>query len=189
MFDRYIFLAIANVILMVINALGSPLIALFISRSGYLPWWLSWFQTDDNPATGDDMFKRNQMAWTLNLWPWWARYFQGIFWAIRNPAYGFSSRYGMPVFNAHSCTESGTPNIDIGRDEVTGAAVYTLGHVYRTAINGDGVKFFEFKAAGRWTANYAWMVQFGWNLAPVLRNGEVRNLYVGVRPRVSIANK
>ncbi|MFA5826871.1 MAG: hypothetical protein WC825_12995 [Gallionellaceae bacterium] len=54
------------------------------------------------------------------------------------------------------------------------------------AINGDGVKFFEFKAAGRWTANYAWMVQFGWNLAPVLRNGEVRNLYVGVRPRVSL---
>lgn len=61
--------------------------ALFASEDGWLPRWLSWFQTFD--ATLDSGWKDNYAGYTMPssaLGRWWQR----TKWLYRNPAYGFS---------------------------------------------------------------------------------------------------
>ena len=76
-------LALLGLVATLANVLLSPIIALFICGDGYLPRWLGWFQTPDNPAIGDKAFQLNQMPWTLRLPDWLARYFLGIGWVLR----------------------------------------------------------------------------------------------------------
>jgi hypothetical protein len=61
--------------------------AWFASADGWLPRWLSWFQTFD--ATLDSGWKDNYPGYTMPtsaLTRWWQR----TRWLYRNPAYGFS---------------------------------------------------------------------------------------------------
>jgi len=189
MFVKYSILAVINIILMVINAACSPLIALFINRNGYLPSWLSWFQTADNPAIGDAIYGNKEAAFTAKYPRWLAYYIRGVMWGCRNPAYGFSNATGLTInldvfFMPYKVV--GDENVDIGFDEATQKPIYTLGTVYRTLWNGDGKQYFDWKHAGRWSANYGFMVRFGWNLDPALLNGQRRSLYVDVRPRIAL---
>lgn len=159
---------------MIVNVIFSPIICLFINKDGYLPSWLSWFQTQDNPAIGDKMFHDREMSWTQS------NYLRGIFWAIRNPAYGFMSENGLTVWNVHSYISNG-PDVDIGDFG------YILGSVYRTCTNNDK-EYFNYKSAGKWNDNFGWMVEFGWSLKDIHRevNGSNRRLCVDIRPRISL---
>lgn len=65
-------------LMMVVCWILSPLLPLFVNEEGYLPRYLSWFQTDDNPMTGEGQFDHLP------------RYWQIVRWAMRNPAYGFA---------------------------------------------------------------------------------------------------
>ena len=166
---------------MIINAVFSPVICLFLTEDGYLPSWLSWFQTPDNPAIGDDMFHRKEMSWTKS------HYLYGIFWAIRNPAYGFADTCGFLVKGPATTSSVGTEGIDIGRDESTGLATATFGSVYRTLRNGDGKNYFEWRVAGKWNNDLAWLIQLGWSLhPPVLADNSTHNLCVYIRPFISL---
>ncbi len=182
MFIRWGLLAFIQFILMIINAVFSPIISLFISRAGYLPEWLSYFQTTDAPAIGDESFHQNEMSWTAAYPKFLSNYICGIAWAIRNPAYGFADRAGFIINNPHSFTttrKSGLPDIDVGE---TSAVV---GSVFRTLINGDGKKYFEYRRVGRWNANYVWYIQIGWSIPELsFVNGERCHLCVYIRPRI-----
>jgi hypothetical protein len=59
----------------------APILPLFASRAGWLPYWLAWFQTPDNPIYGD--------AGHLERWGYAMSYAQAVVWLARNPAYGF----------------------------------------------------------------------------------------------------
>lgn len=69
----------------IVGKLGSPVLAFFCDESGWLPSWLSWFQTPDNPCDGDaghlERWPRNGLFWT------WVR---RTAWLFRNTAYGFN---------------------------------------------------------------------------------------------------
>ena len=43
----------ASLCMAVIGRILSPILPFFVEDDGYLPDWLSWFQTPDNPADGD----------------------------------------------------------------------------------------------------------------------------------------
>ena len=45
-----------------------------------LPLWLAWFDTPDNPLTGDEAFERSHPN---------GSYFDMVLWLYRNPLYGF----------------------------------------------------------------------------------------------------
>lgn len=65
---------------------------LFADKQGWLPSWLSWFQTPDNSLNGDSGFKsehrlfRNDADVDTNCIK---IYINQILWLIRNPGYGF----------------------------------------------------------------------------------------------------
>lgn len=183
MITRWLFLAIVQVILMIIHVLFSPIICLFI-RHGMLPWWLKVFQTPDALAIGDLSFHQREMAWTNKLPRWLGNYICGIAWAIRNPAYGFADMAGFIIDNPYgykTTRENSQPEIDVGE----GSAVE--GCVYRTIYNGDGLKYFEYRKVKKWFfGDVYFFVQLGWSIPTVVYiNGERRHLCVYIRPFAS----
>lgn len=181
MYIKWFVLAILTLPVMLVNAICSPVISLFIDKHGNLPYWLSWFQTDDAPAYGDKMFQDREMAYTKNLPDWLSRYIRGIAWAIRNPAYGFMSSCGIRVNEITEYQTSGK-EIDIGDGG------YNLGTVFRTCRN-NGIKYFNFKAANKWNDKYGWMIEFGWTLNNVDKelDGVVRRLAIDIRPLIKLS--
>lgn len=191
MLGRYVLFALVAVFLKAFQfLLGWLLIAPFVQADGNLPslfWLRLLFQPDDTPAIGDEMFGSREMAHTATWrWKWAARWWRATQWGMRNPAYGWDSNVcGMRVFAPYSFTISGNKNIDIGYDG-NGTCIAVLGSVFRTCID-DGREYFEWKFAFSWPGNrYACMCSFGWNLGSVFKFGQVRNLRIDIRPRISL---
>lgn len=62
----------------------APILPFFVQDDGYLPKWLWWFQTPDNPCDGD---RGHLERWPSNT-PW-GIYCRRVAWFLRNVAYGF----------------------------------------------------------------------------------------------------
>lgn len=67
----------------------APFVALFAGRDGWLPDWLSWWQTPDNPIDGDSGWKTEHWQWRFKLPGWLATYVGRVGWLWRNTAYGW----------------------------------------------------------------------------------------------------
>ena len=66
----------------------NPILPLFANNQGYLPKWLWWFQTPDNPLDGDGGFI-NEHAFFKGTQVGIKRYINRVTWLYRNPAYAF----------------------------------------------------------------------------------------------------
>jgi len=180
MFIKYLALAFIAMIAMILNFMLAPIIPLFIGKDLMLPSWLSWFQTTDATATGDQMFWDREMAYTKDYSPFRQRYVRGFNWALRNPGYGYMQTHGLTVGDV-SEYDSPVFDVDIGDHG------YTLGSVYRTCKN-DGKKYFQYKKAGKWSESTAWMLEFGYSIKNLDKEekGSTRRLIVDIRPRISL---
>lgn len=78
---RWILLLPASIAATLGAWLLAPVLPLCADRGGWLPGWLWWFQTPDNPLYGD--------AGHLERWSYGMSYWQMVAWLLRNPAYGF----------------------------------------------------------------------------------------------------
>lgn len=90
-FIKYILLLPLNLIAPVINLLLAPIVVLF-SNDGWLPKWLSWFQTPDNSLDGDSGWKNEHRLWRDKPDVETSRfkvYVNRVLWLYRNPMYGF----------------------------------------------------------------------------------------------------
>lgn len=183
MFIRYILLALIWIVLAVVQfLLGWLLLApwLVILQRDTYPAWLGWFQPDDTLAIGDTMYGEREAVFTKPYPQWLARYVRGVMWGCRNPAYGWLAARGIIIPGTqYDFTAFGNPNIDIGD---FGA---TFGKCYRTATF-NGINYFDWKRVWAWNTSYGAMVRFGWNLSAPFKAGEVRNLYVDIRPRIKL---
>ena len=180
MFIEWFCLAVATIVVMILNVILSPILPFFINDEGYLQSWLSWFQTQDAPAVGDQSFIDREMSYTKDYAPWRKKWVCGFNWALRNPAYGFMQLHGITVMVISEYTSTGQ-EVDIGDNG------YTLGSVYRTCKNNN-VKYFDYKKVGKWSDRYGYMVQFGWSLNNIDKEavGAKRRIIVDIRPRVSL---
>lgn len=71
----------------IFGRLVAPILPLFASDDGWLPDWLSWFQTPFDSLDGDDDHKQT--------WPGtdaWSTYKRRVAWLLRNVCYGFDMR-------------------------------------------------------------------------------------------------
>jgi hypothetical protein len=78
----YLLLVPVNLVLTLLALLLAPVLPLF-ATNGYLPTWLSWFQTPDNSLAGDSSFQAVNGT----------GYLASVKWLLRNPLYGFGLRY------------------------------------------------------------------------------------------------
>lgn len=166
---KYLLLAPLSIAFTLLAILLSPILALLVKSDGYLPDWLSWFQTPDNPAIGDKMFQENQMSWTKS------KYLYALFWLCRNPAYGFDHAIGARIPEGFTYTSKG--------DEATTNAPIHNGWVYRKIDNA-----WQFYFVHQWSETKCWKLNFGWKLWGKLEAGQVRQLVCTITPFAKIVN-
>lgn len=161
-------LAPLSVAFTLLAILLAPVLALFVRENGYLPEWLWWFQTPDNPAIGDEMYRSTQMAGVTSRW-WIA-----TCWLARNPAYGFDHAVGAKIHRGFVYQSSG--------DEGTTNSPLHEGWVYRTVTNNDLSYYWQFYLVKRLTATRCLKLNLGWKLWGKLEPGQVRQLVVTCSP-------
>lgn len=84
---KWFALLIPSYAMAIIGRLIAPILPLFVQEDGYLPKYLSWFQTPFDSLDGDDGH------W--ERWPGadkWSTYKRRVAWLLRNVAYGFDMR-------------------------------------------------------------------------------------------------
>lgn len=69
----------------IVGRVLAPVLPFFVGSDGYLPKWLWWFQTPDNPCDGDE----GHWARHPGTDPW-STYTRRVAWFWRNVAYGFN---------------------------------------------------------------------------------------------------
>ena len=122
------------------------------------------------------MYWDKEMAYCMD-WPVWIRnYWLALNWGMRNPAFGFADLAGFDLHNGSEFKSAGNPNIDVGE---SGA---TVGSLFRSVVNGDGNKYFEYRKVWRWNSTHVGYVQFGWSLSNL--DAGRKHLCVYVRPSV-----
>lgn len=171
---KYFTLAPLSVLMTLLCVVFSPVIALFLRQDGYLPSWLAWFQTPDNPAIGDANFHANQMAWTHSPYLWC------VFWLIRNPAYGFDAFAGFQAKGAGSYKAWGNEAICIDR-LADGSYRLIQGWYLRRYADAGGTRF-QLRFIFRWLPHRCARLSFGWVLWQPMPVGSVRNLELTISP-------
>lgn len=146
---RYLISATASCVFTLLTYLLAPIVCLSVQSNGYLPRWLSWFGTPDNPATGDPTF------WP-QAHPTYSLYQLAVTWMWRNPAMGFDQVLAADV--AENTMVDVYGNLDI--DDVK-----RIGGWY--FLTGGGV--FQFKAV--WPIGPGcFQINIGWSLTPIAKN-------------------
>lgn len=84
MYLKWAALGPLSLFMSILGRLLSPVLPFFVKDDGYLPDWLSWFQTPDNSCDGDEGH------WVRHPGTdWWSTYKRRTAWFWRNVAYGF----------------------------------------------------------------------------------------------------
>lgn len=123
--------------------LVAPFLVVLAIRRGRAPWWLSWFETPDNPIFGDPDHGQR--------WPRLPRSLRAIAWLWRNKAYTFRSH----VLGARI---SG-PVVLVG-DPATGDRPLTEGWCLRLTPEG----YWHLYLVRRWGLGFFLRVNLGWKL-------------------------
>lgn len=87
-----------SILVTVLGIVLSPILPLF-AKDGWLPKWLSWFQTPDNSLYGDDGWKTEHWMWRYKLPTKICTYVGEFGWLLRNPGQGYGVVYlsGDPI--------------------------------------------------------------------------------------------
>ena len=148
-------LLIPSLVMSIVGRLLAPGFPFFCYEQGWLPSWLSWFQTPDNSCDGDAGHKER---WPKDG-PFWT-YARRVAWLLRNVCYGFDMQVcGVEIDETDEITCAGNP--DIG--DQSGIS----GTCYREASR-DGKKiafqWYYVKHYKFWTWNKCVRIGFGWKL-------------------------
>lgn len=147
---KFVFLFFADLVMTVVGRILAPVVVLFADEDGWLPDWLSWFQTPDNPLDGDDGHRER---WPREGWFW--RYCRRVAWLWRNNVYGFTiDVLGAKVYPWARLSYSG--------DLRTSNRPLHEGFVLRKARNLDDA-YFQIYYVKRWW-KFVLRVNIGWKL-------------------------
>jgi hypothetical protein len=183
MFCRYIPLALFSLAMDAQNFLTAPLVVLFARRNDkgewWLPRWLSWWQTPDNPLDGDSGWKEEHRLWRYdddvdsNPFKRWVNQF---LWLYRNSMYGFQiSVMGFVVAPAFVYIFKG----DQGTTDRQGQT----GIVYRALIQKKDRKYFQLYAVWPWgDTGYCFRLNLGWKLWATPKPGQAVQLVCSCTP-------
>ena len=144
-----------SLVMSIVGRLLAPVLPIFCDEQGWLPSWLSWFQTPDNSCDGDaghrERWPRDGLFWT---------YARRVAWLLRNVCYGFDiDVLGKWVSPDDTITIVGNP--DIGDSSgISGVCYRELIHAgERTAFQWFYVRHYSF-----FGLNKCVRIGFGWKL-------------------------
>ena len=141
------------------------------SKDGWLPNWLFWFQTPDNPLYGDEGWKTEHWQWRHKLPSLLAAYIGMVGWLWRNPAYGFGAVYmsGDPIVATY-----------IGNDNVNDDPLS------EGSITVYSQNLFQFVWCKKISSTKCLYFVFGWNIKGLINANQTKHIATyAFSPRIS----
>lgn len=155
---KYILLVIVSLIAKLLNYPLALIVVLFVKKDGYLPNWLSWFQTPDNPLSGDNGWYYEHWQWRFKLPRWLCNYVGRVGWLWRNSMYGFA----IDVLGIVG--ESNDTLVTVGNTKVSNRPMVP-GMVKRYIVRGDKVIAFQWYYVKPWkNGKRCIRINLGWKL-------------------------
>ncbi|WP_278455099.1 DUF7338 family protein [Sutterella wadsworthensis] len=155
LYVKWICLLPLSFVMAVVGRVLAPILPFFAKSDGYLPSWLSWFQTPDNPLDGD------KGHW--ERWPGvsaWATYRRRVAWLLRNVCYGFDiSVLGQKTKPGDWLDMDGQEGVS---DQPYGKSGYWLKRVYR----GEKLACWHLYVIRQWSLlpSKCLRISMGWKL-------------------------
>lgn len=191
MLTRYLLLVVVDLLVTFLNFFLAPIVVLFASEDGWLPNWLSWFQTPDNPLDGDNGWKTEHRPYKeeKNKYQRWVNRFM---WLYRNSMYGFA-------INVMGCKlEEGYKLMTIG-DPMTSNRPIHNGQIYKVVTMPNGKQYFQFYFVRTWesilgllTPSYlkdrCIRINLGWKLWGDMSVGQNKQFTFSPNPLMGFAN-
>ena len=152
MYLKYILLVLVDLTVSFLNFFRAPVVVLAADDSGYLPAWLSWFQTPDDSLDHDYGDKRFP-----GLQTGWRRWYSRVAWLYRNSMYGFA-------INVLGAKTRATDVLQTRGDVLTSNCPIHSGWL-RYDLYRDGKRIhFQFYYVKQWAANRCIRINLGWKL-------------------------
>lgn len=152
----YLALVMCSLIAKVLNLVAAPFVSLFANAAGWLPDWLSWFQTPDNSLDGDKGWKTSNRPYLVEdskFKRWWNR----TRWLLRNSTYGFAiDVLGAKLLSTDVVVVRGNPKVS-NRPLVQGLVV-------RTVRRNGKLKYFQWYYVKAWSSTKCIRINIGWKL-------------------------
>lgn len=154
MYLKWAALGPASFLMAVVGRLLAPVLPFFVQDDGFLPDWLSWFQTPDNPMDGDAAHWERHPGTDA-----WSTYSRRVAWCWRNVAYGFD----MSVCGA-KCRP--TDELLFEGDDETGAKPIHNGYEWRLLKRNGKPIYFQFYCVRQWPfwKSRCLRINLGWKL-------------------------
>ena len=172
---RWIILALVSIVAKLINYPLSPMVALFANDGGWLPSWLSWFQTPDNSLDGDSGWQHKHWQWRYKFPVPLAIYIGRVGWLWRNSMYGFEiDVLGFNLDESFSYQYKGSQDVS--------DRPYQPGWVYRTIKTDSGRETFQFYLILPTFPGKCLRVMAGWKLWQHPKQGSKLQLGLSLNP-------
>lgn len=151
---KYLLSLPLDIAMKLIGLVVAPIVSLSVSKDGYLPDWLSWFETPDSNMFGlygdAGFYNEYQDLTHMPLGRWWVC----TLWQWRNTAQGFST-FALGV-DEH--------DLIIDKYRRTGEGDLIKYFVTVKDLSGK-IRAFEFKGAFKWPGlNLRFRWRLGWKL-------------------------
>lgn len=155
MYLKWAALGPLSFLMAIVGRLLAPVLPFFVQEDGYLPKWLWWFQTPDNPCDGDSgHWERHPGT------DWWSTYTRRVAWFWRNVGYGFD-------IDVLGLKELDGDTLEVVGDLETGTSPAHSGYVWRVLRRADGTKTgFQLYAIFQWPfwKTRCLRVNLGWKI-------------------------
>ena len=126
MFLKWAALGPLSFLMAILGRILAPILPFFVQDDGYLPRWLWWFQTPDNPCDGDiGHWERHPGT------DWWSTYKRRVAWFWRNVGYGFD-------IDVLGLDAKAGDTLDLTGDIEAGTNPTKNGYVWRVLRRADG---------------------------------------------------
>jgi len=156
MYIRYFLLVLVDLTVSFLNFFLAPVVVLFASQDGWLPRWLWWFQTPDNPLDGDHGWKTEHRRFMVEDRPW-KRWYNRTTWLYRNSMYGL-------CIDVLGCKTLGTDTLVLTGDRTASDNPFHEGS-FRYALYRDGRQIaFQYHLIWAWSKTYHLRLNLGWKL-------------------------
>lgn len=169
---KWFILTLINWIATICNLFLAPFVVLFVDNDGWLPKWLWWFQTPDNPLSA-----QVQDRWFPEHDTPLKRWINNVSWMYRNSMYGFSeSILGFTI-------EEGFTYLCIG-DENVGNKPLHEGSVRRYLTSGGKTywQWYYIKAWGPAKYQRCIRINLGWKLWGSRSIGQKKSIVCSFNP-------
>lgn len=153
---RFFYFLPVSLIMTFLSMILAPVLPFFSDTKGWLPKWLWWFQTPDNPIDGDPPFKELHAPFKGEWVKPWQRHVNQMFWLWRNPSYGFD--WTVVAFQAD------TDPVILKGNRPLGGELHHDGWFYAVSTNTKGETAWQLYITHHWTKKHTTKINIGWKL-------------------------